>query len=998
MTYHQKSLRLLALVALAAATLAVLSTFALGPERVSHLFKSTEAQTRGIDVSLRIAAQRLDGGWVRFALRVQDASGEWSQPVTPRAHRVNPATTRVGRWLTSSTLILEVDPSGQRRLLRPSDFDPAAAAQSGHTELRIRVQLLENDRIEFAAQQRTEDGWSDNILPSGRMMAAFGPATNWLSSTPISVSVDLPPAGAVERPTLEQEPTDPPINPVLRSGWRTAWLEYDAQVNESGRVNSVVIAHSEQGLQLQVGCFGDIRGVQLAGVPAGATGALTVTVDDAPSAVRWHQVFSEGEGSVLSAMNPERLFQELRAAATAEVVVEAPDPASASFALVSLWETPIQANIDQCGNYTDPAWQPIVDAQEGRTGDGVHYMISYPDGLDGRRYTRVGVVEAGAELLQQRDPIELSLICQPGRDLHMHMSEVPTDPGEHIVRSRVDGGAWVEERWTIWTNNVGRTYTNVQVDYDRLREAQSVEFEFPSMPVVRASFGLAALFDTPVQTNIDNCGVPMWPESASYVPIVNAGGVVSATVWYQAYAAADTVSTYVDNTIETPAPADDSMETELLGAAGSHLTLRVACWDGHGLQVSVQGIPELAARETDVTLIIDEREPETSTWSTWPLGGVPGAASSSPEPGRHLAQLRGASSLTVEIPATGLPPFTFDLRGMFNSPVQENIDECGFYKPGETREPPVELNTSGNTQGINGDATTVFWSRSQGPGHIPQTSLYEYRWVENQLEIGLVVLCGSTGPLVYLRGSLIDALSGDSVTVESRLDGAAAQRETWRLVSVSGRGFLSPPDAVQSITSWRDGSVLELKVEGANAIEQRFDLGTMFASPVVDSLDQCVAADLPAQAPSVTDVPPTSEGSLIYQASAQYGSEWVFTSVFLRSEGGGVALSCGIDGLGVQVVGIGSAGSAFISGDTVEVTWRVGSGAPRTDVWDTWLLGQSYRISPTDDAAFFAAINGADSLSISVASDPVFSETYDLAGNGFWSTPVQPNLDACGGS
>ena len=33
-----------------------------------------------------------------------------------------------------------------------------------------------------------------------------------------------------------------------------------------------------------------------------------------------------------------------------------------------------------------------------------------------------------------------------------------------------------------------------------------------------------------------------------------------------------------------------------------------------------------------------------------------------------------------------------------------------------------------------------------------------------------------------------------------------------------------------------------------------------------------------------------------------------------------------------------------------------------------------------------------------VASDPEFVETYDFAGNGFWSTPVQPNLDACVGS
>ena len=439
-------------------------------------------------------------------------------------------------------------------------------------------------------------------------------------------------------------------------------------------------------------------------------------------------------------------------------------------------------------------------------------------------------------------------------------------------------------------------------------------------------------------------------------------------------------------------------ETESLGAAGSHLTLRVACWDGHGLQVSIQGTPVLAENEIDVTLMIDENEPETSTWSTWPQGGVPGASNFSQESGRHLAQLRGASSLTVEIPATGLPPFTFNLRGMFDSPVQENIDECGFYKPGETREPPVELNNSGNTQGINADATSISWYRTQRSGPTPQTSLQEVRWADNQRELELRVSCGDSSSQVYLWGSLIDALVGDSAMVEWSLDGAAAQRETWSLISRNRRGYLSPIDAAQLIASWRDGSVLDFRVQGANPIDQRFDLGTMFASPVVDSFDQCVVADLPAQAPSVTDVPFTAEGSLFYQAEARNGSKWVYTSVYLRATSSGVALSCGVDGLGVQIIGIGSTGGAFIAGDTVEVTWRVGSGAPRTDTWDVWLLGQRYHISPADDAAFFAAINGADSLSISVASDPVFTTTYDLAGNGFWTTPVQPNLDACGGS
>lgn len=251
---------------------------------------------------------------------------------------------------------------------------------------------------------------------------------------------------------------------------------------------------------------------------------------------------------------------------------------------------------------------------------------------------------------------------------------------------------------------------------------------------------------------------------------------------------------------------------------------------------------------------------------------------------------------------------------------------------------------------------------------------------------------------MFLWGSSINALVGDSAKVAWTLDGAASERETWTLTSSFGRVYLHPNDAVRSIANWRNGSVLEFEVQGATTIIQRFDLGTMFASPVVDSFDQCVATEHPAQAPSVTDVPLTTEESLRYRAEPLPGSKTVFTSLSLTSASSQVRLSCGIDGLGVQVTGIGAASAAFIPGETVEVTWRIGSGAPQTAIWDAWPFNQSYRISPAADAAFYAAINGADSLSINVASDPVVTQTYGLADNGFWSTPVQPNLDACGDS
>ena len=100
--------------------------------------------------------------------------------------------------------------------------DASASAQSGHTELRIRAQLRDDERIEFAVQQRTEDGWSENILPRLRVMRAFGAATNWLSSTPVTVAVPVGPSHTIDSPDPAERPVPEAINPILRSGYRTA--------------------------------------------------------------------------------------------------------------------------------------------------------------------------------------------------------------------------------------------------------------------------------------------------------------------------------------------------------------------------------------------------------------------------------------------------------------------------------------------------------------------------------------------------------------------------------------------------------------------------------------------------------------------------------------------------------------------------------------------------------------------------------------------------------
>ena len=96
----------------------------------SASFFSAGAQEVSADANVRISAQRLENGRVQFGLRALDGSGEYAAPVEPRVNSFNPASTRTGRWLSSSPLILEVDESGRGRFVPSEQFEPAPPSET----------------------------------------------------------------------------------------------------------------------------------------------------------------------------------------------------------------------------------------------------------------------------------------------------------------------------------------------------------------------------------------------------------------------------------------------------------------------------------------------------------------------------------------------------------------------------------------------------------------------------------------------------------------------------------------------------------------------------------------------------------------------------------------------------------------------------------------------------------------------------------------------------
>ena len=259
--------------------------------------------------------------------------------------------------------------------------------------------------------------------------------------------------------------------------------------------------------------------------------------------------------------------------------------------------------------------------------------------------------------------------------------------------------------------------------------------------------------------------------------------------------------------------------------------------------------------------------------------------------------------------------------------------------------------------------------------------------------------CGSGGVTVTLSGTWIDGLGGETVLVEWSLDGGAVQSDSWLITTnTNGSKNLSPLDARAIITAWRNGSQLDLTIPGAEPITQQFDLAAIFRQSFVPDFDECLAVPLPTLTLPVTNVDRTEAGPLAYRAARAGGSAWPFSYVWLEAPSddapewagysSALLVSCGIDGLGAQFFGLGLDREVSIDGDTVSVSYIVDGGAVNIETWDVWpWAGSRYAISPQDDAAFYAAIKDADSLTITVGSDPEFVETYDLAANGFWDDP-----------
>lgn len=286
-------------------------------------------------VEVRIGAQRLADGRTEFALQVREEDS-WSDLVLPRS-RFFPTTATVDRWLNSSILTLE----------------------SAHV-VRISAKLLEDDRIEFALQQRIGDEWADRLLPHPRFFPVNARVDRWLYSgrvEPVGYVPFQSTSATVGGATPFSFWFESPDGNAYSSGVDVrAAAEGHGTASTNGKVLFMIrcdthpVAEGE--LKLRATALQRLTGAR-------QTISVTYQIDGGdPVQEDWTVLgnLQNQYGVNVTSQESESLFDSLRTASTFRLQIAGSPDVDVTFDISDLYNTGMQENFDQCGNYLPQPW------------------------------------------------------------------------------------------------------------------------------------------------------------------------------------------------------------------------------------------------------------------------------------------------------------------------------------------------------------------------------------------------------------------------------------------------------------------------------------------------------------------------------------------------------------------------------------------------------------------------------------------------------------------
>jgi len=322
--------RVLSVIVLLAASIAVWSMSVRAQEEQEE---TAELVSSGVEV--RIGAQRLGDGRTEFALQVRE-DDSWSDLVLPRS-RFFPATSTVDRWLNSSILTLE----------------------SAHV-VRISAKLLEDDRIEFALQQRIGEDWADRLLPRPRFFPVNARVDRWLYSGRIEPVGYVPfqsVAATVGGATPFSFWVETPDGDDYSSGVdvRAAADGHGTEATDGNvlfMIRCDVVSYERGKLALRATALQRLSGAR-------QTISVTYRIDGGdPVQEDWtvQGNLQNQYGVNVTSQDSQALFEKLRGASAFRLEIAGSPDVDITFDISDMLNTGLQENFDQCGNYLPQPW------------------------------------------------------------------------------------------------------------------------------------------------------------------------------------------------------------------------------------------------------------------------------------------------------------------------------------------------------------------------------------------------------------------------------------------------------------------------------------------------------------------------------------------------------------------------------------------------------------------------------------------------------------------
>ncbi len=375
----------------------------------------------------------------------------------------------------------------------------------------------------------------------------------------------------------------------------------------------------------------------------------------------------------------------------------------------------------------------------------------------------------------------------------------------------------------------------------------------PRFPLIAAVFILIALSAAACQDAIPEAeprpleavAAQSQPAADRFEPVVAGRTRVDNRLFYHATEQdSSVISTYVSNTL--------AWSSDITGTK----RFQVSCFGR--LRMYIVTLPVVNAERAVFLVQLDDQPVQETTEQlalSYTKTGTKPAGSSVLLSHKWYEPLKSASTFSIRLRDSDMPAITFDLTGMFETPVQPNLDNCFEHRLVSDAEAawtyvPV-ISASGTVSRVRHSANNWYRATRERGGSI--STLIQIPPINSPVasETGLISLskfCSTLSGTASYRLAGLPALEADSASVVFHL-GRDSQHEATLEVSTF-RGSSGHPAFPASssilltnfpdlISELRSASTLTITLPETDLEPLIFDLSEFFSTPMQGNIDHC---------------------------------------------------------------------------------------------------------------------------------------------------------------